>query len=88
MHKSAVVDYAMNNAQPTSWFWVNRTNLFNDALSTILAPCWSGNETVADVITKNIDALIAANQGIYVPTFREPDVSNGRVSGEIGARNE
>jgi multiple sugar transport system substrate-binding protein len=63
-YKSAVVDYAMNNARPTSWYWVNRTNLFNDALSTILAPCWSGNQTVADAITKNIDALIAANQGL------------------------
>lgn len=63
-YKSAVVDYAMNNAKPTSWYWVNRTNLFNDALSTILAPCWSGNQTVADAITKNIDVLIAANQGL------------------------
>ena len=63
-YKSAVVDYAMNNARPTSWYWVNRTNLFNDALSTILAPCWSGNEKVTDAITKNLDALIAANQGL------------------------
>ncbi len=62
-YKSAVVDYAMNNARPTSWYWVNNTNLFNDALSTILAPCWSGNAKVADVIAKNIDALVAANQG-------------------------
>ena len=62
-YKSAVVDYAMNYAKPASWYWVNRTNLFNDALSTILAPCWSGNETVADAITKNIDVLKAANQG-------------------------
>ncbi len=63
-YKSAVVDYAMNNAKPASWYWVNRTNLFNDALSTILAPCWSGNETVADAIKKGLDALIAANQGV------------------------
>ncbi len=62
-YKSAVVDYAMNNARPTSWYWVNNTNLFNDALSTILAPCWSGNAKVADAIAQNIDALIAANQG-------------------------
>ncbi|MDR3050902.1 MAG: sugar ABC transporter substrate-binding protein [Oscillospiraceae bacterium] len=62
-YKAAVVDYAMNNAQPTSWYWVNNTNLFNDALSTILAPCWSGNAKVADVIAQNIDALKAANQG-------------------------
>jgi multiple sugar transport system substrate-binding protein len=63
-YKSAVVDYAMNNAKPTSWYWVNRTNLFNDALSTILAPCWSGNQTVADAITKGLDTLIAANKGL------------------------
>ena len=62
-YKSAVVDYAMNYAKPASWYWVNRTNLFNDALSTILAPCWSGNGTVADAITKGLDVLIAANQG-------------------------
>ncbi len=63
-YKSAVVDYALNNAKPTSWYWVNRTNLFNDALSTILAPCWSGNEKVADAITKGLDTLKAANQGL------------------------
>jgi multiple sugar transport system substrate-binding protein len=62
-YKTAVVDYAMNNARPTSWYWVNNTNLFDDALSTILAPCWSGNSTVADAITKGMDALVAANQG-------------------------
>lgn len=62
-YKTAVVDYALNNARPTSWYWVNNTNLFNDALSSILAPAWSGNETVADAITKNLDQLIQANQG-------------------------
>ena len=62
-YKSAVVDYAMNNARPTSWYWVNNTNLFNDALSTILAPCWSGNAQVADVIPQNINILKSANQG-------------------------
>lgn len=62
-YKSAVVDYAFNNARPTSWYWVNNTNLFNDALSSILAPCWSGNDTVANAITSNIDALRAANKG-------------------------
>ncbi|MDR1704069.1 MAG: sugar ABC transporter substrate-binding protein [Clostridiales bacterium] len=62
-YKAAVVDYAYNYAQPTSWYWVNNTNLFNDALSTILAPCWSGNDTVENAITSNIDVLRAANQG-------------------------
>ena len=62
-YKSAVVDYAMNNAKPTSWYWVNNTNLFNDALSSILAPCWSGNDTVVNAITSNIDALRAASKG-------------------------
>jgi len=62
-YKSAVVDYAFKCAKPTSWYWVNNTNLFNDALSTILAPCWSGNAKVADVIPQNIEALKAANQG-------------------------
>ena len=62
-YKTAVVEYALNNAKPTSWYWVNNTNLFNDALSTILAPSWSGNDAVANAITKNIDVLKAANQG-------------------------
>lgn len=63
-YKSAVVDYAMQNAKPASWYWVNNTNLFNDTLSTLLAPCWSGNAKVADVITQNIDALKAAHEGM------------------------
>ena len=54
-YKSAVVDYAFKYAKPASWYWVNNTNLFNDALSTILAPCWSGNATVVDAITQSID---------------------------------
>ncbi len=62
-YKAAVVDYAVNNARPTSWYWVNNTNLFNDALSSILAPAWSGNVTVADAITANLEQLVAANQG-------------------------
>lgn len=62
-YKSAVVDYALNNARPTSWYWVNNTNLFNDALSSILAPVWSGNTTAAEAITANLEQLIAANQG-------------------------
>ena len=62
-YKSAVVDYALNNAKPTSWYWVNNTNLFNDALSSILAPAWSGNVSVADAIQNNLEQLNAANQG-------------------------
>lgn len=62
-YKTAVVDYAFNNAKPTSWYWVNNTNLFNDALSSILAPAWSGATTVAEAITDHIDQLKAANQG-------------------------
>ena len=32
MYKSAVVDYAMNNAQSTSWYYVNGTEEFNAIL--------------------------------------------------------
>jgi multiple sugar transport system substrate-binding protein len=60
--KSAVVDYAANNARPAAWYRVNNTNLFNDALGKILIPCWAGTATVADTIARNIGALIAANQ--------------------------
>jgi len=62
-YKSAVVDYAVSNARPTSWYWVNNTNKFNDALSSILAPAWSGNISIADAITQGLDQLKAANQG-------------------------
>ncbi|MEA4998406.1 MAG: sugar ABC transporter substrate-binding protein [Candidatus Limiplasma sp.] len=63
-YKTAVVDYALANARPTSWYWVNNTNLFNDALSTILAPCWSGNATVADAIAQGLETLKAAHDGM------------------------
>jgi multiple sugar transport system substrate-binding protein len=62
-YKSAVVDYALYNARPTSWYYVNNTNLFNDLLSSILAPVWSGGAKAADVIPANIEALKAANAG-------------------------
>ena len=59
-----MVDYAAQYAKPTSWYWVNNTNLFNDALSTILAPCWSGNATVADAINQGLETLKAAHEGM------------------------
>ena len=64
VYKSAVVDYAAKYAKPASWYWVNNTNLFNDALSTILAPCWSGNATVADAINQGLETLKAAHEGM------------------------
>jgi multiple sugar transport system substrate-binding protein len=61
-YKAAVVDYALNNAQPAAWYRLNNTNLFNDALRAILEPCWNGSAKVADAVAQNIGALTAANQ--------------------------
>jgi len=62
-YKSAVVDYARTNAKPTSWYYVNNTDLFNETLSTLMAPVWTGRDTADNVIKSNIAALRSANRG-------------------------
>ncbi|MCL2852940.1 MAG: extracellular solute-binding protein [Defluviitaleaceae bacterium] len=62
-YRSAVINYALTNAVPTSWYWVNNTELFNDVLSTALAPVWSGHSTAEEAINGAIGALRAANRG-------------------------
>ncbi|MCL2478260.1 MAG: extracellular solute-binding protein, partial [Treponema sp.] len=63
-YKSAVVDFARNYAKPTSWYYVNNTNDFNNLLSSILGEVWTGNKTAREVITANAAALRRANQGL------------------------
>jgi len=62
-YKSAVVDYAMNNARSTSWYYVNNTVDFNALLSSVLGEVWTGNKTAKDAIDENIKALTAAWKG-------------------------
>lgn len=62
-YKSAVVDYAKNNAVSTSWYYVNNTNDFNTLLGSLLGEVWTGNMTAADAINNNLAALQAAYEG-------------------------
>lgn len=62
-YKTAVVDYAMNNAKPASWYYVNNTNDFNTLLGSLLGDVWTGNKTAKDVIAKGYDNLVTAYKG-------------------------
>lgn len=62
-YRKAVVDYARDYAQSTSWYYVNNTVDFNTLLGSLLGEVWSGNRTAKEVITENQDALIAAFKG-------------------------
>lgn len=63
-YKSAVVDYAMNNAVSTSWYYVNNTVDFNDLLGSILSDgVWQGTKTAQDALSENLPALEAAFEG-------------------------
>lgn len=61
--KPVLVDYVMNYARPTSWYYVNNTVDFNNLLSSVLGDVWSGKTTAEQAITSNLAALEAANQG-------------------------
>lgn len=63
-YKSAVVDYASSSAaRPTSWFFTNHTTEFNTLLASVLGDVWTGKTTAKEAISKNLDALKAANKG-------------------------
>jgi multiple sugar transport system substrate-binding protein len=62
-YKSAVVDYGMRYAKPTSWYYTNNTIDFNNLLQSILGEVWTGGKTVREVITANAAALRRAHQG-------------------------
>ena len=66
MYKSAVVDYAMNNAQSTSWYYVNGTEEFNATLDSVFSSVWAGEETMEEAISENLEELqdiFAENNG-------------------------
>jgi multiple sugar transport system substrate-binding protein len=62
-YKSAVVDFAMRYAKPTSWYYVNNTIDFNNLLQSVLGDVWTGAKTAREAITSNIAALRRAHQG-------------------------
>ncbi|MDD3920095.1 MAG: sugar ABC transporter substrate-binding protein [Eubacteriales bacterium] len=62
-YKPAVVDYAMNYAQSTAWYYVNNTNDFNALLGSVLGEVWTGNQTAADALNGSYDALVSAYEG-------------------------
>lgn len=57
MYKSAVVDYAMNNCESASWYYVNGTDEFNSTLDTVFSTVWSGDETMQEAIDENKEEL-------------------------------
>ena len=66
MYKSAVVDYAMNNAQSTSWYYLNGTEEFNATLDSVFSSVWAGEETMEEAINENLEELqdiFAENNG-------------------------
>lgn len=63
-YKSAVVDYASSSAaRLASWFFTNHTTEFNTLLASVLGDVWTGKTTAKEAISKNLDALKAANKG-------------------------
>ncbi len=52
MYKSAVVDYARNDAKSSSWYYVSGTDVFNTTLDTVLSHVWTGDMKAKDALNK------------------------------------
>lgn len=59
MYKSAVVDYAKNNAVSTAWYYVNGTEEFNATLDTVFSNVWAGEQTMKEAIEENKEELLS-----------------------------
>lgn len=57
MYKTAVVDYAKNNAVSTAWYYVNGTEEFNATLDTVFSNVWAGEQTMKEAIEENKEEL-------------------------------
>ena len=55
----AVVDYAMESAVSTCWYYIPRTNEFLELLRGALGDVWTGVTTAQDALDANFDALNA-----------------------------
>ena len=56
-YKAAVVDYAMENAQSTCWYYIPHTTEFIEYLRSILGTVWTGEETAADALANGYPVL-------------------------------
>jgi len=56
-YRSAVIDYTLKYAKPTSWFFTPNTSDFNNLLQSALGDVWTGAKTARDAITQNAAAL-------------------------------
>ena len=56
-YKGAVVDYAIDKAQSTCWYYIPHTNEFITLLRSVLGPVWDGTDTAQNVLNANFDAL-------------------------------
>ncbi len=59
MYKSAVVDYAKNNATSTSWYYVNGTEEFNATLDSVFSGVWAGTQTMQEAIAEYKEELLS-----------------------------
>lgn len=59
MAKSVLVDYTREYAKSACWYYTPNTSDFIDMLRSTLGPVWSGEQTAADAIGANFDALAA-----------------------------
>lgn len=55
----ALVDYAMDNAKSTCWYYTPHTNEFIELLRAVLGDVWTGDQTAADALSENYDSLNA-----------------------------
>jgi len=57
--RTAVIDYSVNNAVSAAWHWVPNMEYFQDALATILAPVWAGDQTAQEALDAGLPSLEA-----------------------------
>lgn len=57
MYQAAVVDYAKDNSQSTSWYYVNGTEEFNATMDTVLSYVWTGDMTAQEALDQYYDEL-------------------------------
>ena len=57
MYQTAVVDYARDNSQSTSWYYVNGTEEFNSTLDTVFSYIWTGDMTAQEALDQYYDEL-------------------------------
>lgn len=61
--KPVLVDYALEQSRPTSWYYTNNTSDFNSLLGSVLGDVWTGKTTAETAISNNANALKAAFEG-------------------------